>query len=470
MALKTKYCCQECGHVSIQLLGKCPSCGKWNSFVEEVEEGSKAPGARGPANTDATLDAIVRDHRKQKKTGNKVERLSEVVGASAVRWSTGIGELDRVLGGGAVEGSFLLIGGEPGIGKSTLLLQALESLGKSKKVLYVTGEESAEQVKLRASRLNLKGDKISIATETCLEKIFSIVETERPDVVAIDSIQTMFTEALTSAPGSVSQVREVGARFMHLAKGAGILVILVGHVTKEGTIAGPRVLEHMVDTVLYFESGAGHAYRILRGVKNRFGSTNEIGVFEMTELGLQEVKNPSALFLAERPKGAPGSVAVSCVEGTRPILVELQALVSKSFLPSPRRTVLGVESNRAAILLAVMEKRMEMGLFDRDVFINVVGGLKLEETSVDLGVIAAVASSYFNRPVDNGTLFLGEVGLTGELRGVSRVDDRLKEALNMGFKRCFLPRINFETLKSKQQGMECIPLSTVRELKEYLFV
>lgn len=471
MALKTKYSCQECGHVSVQWLGRCPSCEKWNSFVEEIEESSRPAANKSAAASDPTLEIIIKERNKRKraKSDGKATRLSEVQGAQEVRWSTGIGELDRVLGGGAVEGALLLIGGEPGIGKSTLMLQALESLSKTKKVLYVTGEESAEQVKLRAARLQLKGEQVLIAPETNFEKILSMIEEEKPDVVAVDSIQTIFTEQLQAAPGSVSQVREVGARFMHLAKGAGILVILVGHVTKEGSIAGPRVLEHMVDTVLYFESGSGHAYRILRAVKNRFGSTNEIGVFEMTEMGLSEVKNPSALFLAERPKGAPGSVAVSCIEGTRPLLVELQALVSKSFLAVPRRTVLGIESNRAAILLAVMEKRMEIGLYDRDIFINVVGGLRLEETSADLGVIAAVASSYFNKAVDSTCLFLGEVGLTGEVRGVSRVEDRIKEALNMGFKKCYLPKINFDSLKVKPSGVELFPLRGVAELREALF-
>lgn len=463
---KSKYVCQQCGHNAYQWLGKCPSCNAWNTFVEEFEQNSKE--AQKGAASDATLNQIIKGKKKNAILG-AVSTLEGLVPGKESRWGTGMQELDRVLGGGAVEGGFVLIGGDPGIGKSTLLIQALEKLSKTKRVLYVTGEESLEQVKLRADRLQLRGENLFLAAETNLEKILQLVENEQPEVLAIDSIQTMFTVAISSAPGSVSQVREVGARFMHLAKGASILVILVGHVTKDGSIAGPRVLEHMVDTVLYFEGASNNNYRILRSVKNRFGSTNEIGVFEMGELGLQEVKNPSALFLAERPLGAPGSVVVSSMEGTRPILVEMQALVSKSFLPSPRRTVLGVDSNRAAILLAVLEKKLEIPLYDRDVFVNVVGGLRLEEPSADLGVMVAVASSFYNKEVGAQQLFIGEIGLTGEVRSVARIEERLKEARSMGFKRCYIPKTNYESVKEKFKDMELIPLRQAHEVMELLF-
>ncbi len=465
---KSKYVCQNCGMISAQWLGKCSGCQSWNTLVEEAEESSGS--GRPNSVSEETLEKIIRGQKKKQSmggTGAKI--LRDYPSEREARYSTGISELDRVLGGGAVEGSLLLLGGDPGIGKSTLLLQALDKISQKKKVLYVTGEESTEQVKLRAQRLEVKGDKLLLAAETSLEKILQIVEEERPDVLAVDSIQTMFTSAIQSAPGSVSQVREVGARLMHLAKGAGITVILVGHVTKDGSIAGPRVLEHMVDTVLYFESPSGQAFRILRGVKNRFGSTNEIGVFEMTETGLMEVTNPSALFLNERPQAAPGSVVVGSMEGTRSLLVELQALVSKSFLAVPRRTILGIDNNRAAILLAVLEKKMGMPLYERDVFVNVVGGLHLSEPSVDLGFMVAVASSFHNVPVPANLLFLGEVGLTGEVRSVARVEDRLREAEKMGFQKCFLPHKNAEALKGKFRGMEVVAVRQANEVLEKLF-
>lgn len=465
---KAHYVCQECGHSSVQWLGRCPSCGNWSTFVEEapVEEASPR---RGGVSEDR-LRKISEGKRKSQSTKSaKPQRIRDLHASTEVRWSTGIGELDRVLGGGMVEGSYLLLGGDPGIGKSTLLLQAMEKVAQSKKVLYVTGEESVEQVKLRAERLEVQGEDLFLAAETNWEKILAMVEELSPDVLAIDSIQTMFTSEVQSAPGSVAQVREVGARLMHVAKKAGIVVILVGHVTKEGAIAGPRVLEHMVDTVLYFESVGGQSFRILRGVKNRFGSTNEIGVFDMAESGLQEVKNPSELFLAERPQNAPGSVVVSSMEGSRPLLVELQALVSRSVLGTPRRTVLGVDSSRAAILLAVLEKRIGLEIFDQDIFVNVVGGMQLSEPSVDLGLIAAITSSFYNVPVDADILFLGEVGLTGEVRSVSRVEDRLREASVMGFRRCFLPERNATQLKEKVKGMELIAIRKVQEMADRLF-
>jgi DNA repair protein RadA/Sms len=466
---KTHYACQNCGHSSVQWLGRCPSCGNWNTFVEERPEGESAPDRRGGIAEDKIKKIVEGKARGQATRSTKPQRIRDLESNKEVRWSTGIGELDRVLGGGMVEGSYLLLGGEPGIGKSTLLLQALEKLTQTRKVLYVTGEESVEQVKLRAQRLHVKGEELFLAAETNWEKVLAMVEETSPEILAVDSIQTMFTSEISSAPGSVAQVREVGARLMHLAKRAGIVVILVGHVTKDGSIAGPRVLEHMVDTVLYFESVGGQSYRILRGVKNRFGSTNEIGVFDMDQEGLQEVKNPSELFLAERPKNAPGSVVVSSMEGSRPLLVELQALVSSSVLGSPRRTVLGVDSSRAAILLAVLEKRIGLEIYDRDIFLNVVGGMELSEPSADLGMIAAIASSFYNRPIDEDIILIGEVGLTGEVRSVSRVEDRLREAAVMGFKRCYLPHRSAAMVKDKSIKMELIPVKSAGEVVEKLF-
>jgi DNA repair protein RadA/Sms len=467
---KTFYACQSCGHSSVQWLGRCPSCSSWNTFVEERPEDAESGERRG-AISEQKIKRIAEGRGGSKSSsGGKPRRIRELESNEEVRWGTGIAELDRVLGGGMVEGSYLLLGGEPGIGKSTLLLQAMDRLAKSRKVLYITGEESAEQVKLRAERLGVEADELFLASETSWEKVLAMVEETGPAVMAVDSIQTMFTAEIASAPGSVAQVREVGARLMHLAKRAGIVVILVGHVTKDGSIAGPRVLEHMVDTVLYFESVGGNSFRILRSVKNRFGSTNEIGVFDMEESGLKEVGNPSELFLAERPKGAPGSVVVSSMEGSRPLLVELQALVSRSVLGTPRRTVLGVDSSRAAILLAVLEKRIGLEIFDKDIFVNVVGGMQLSEPSSDLGLIAALASSFHNRPVDSDILFLGEVGLTGEVRSVSRVEDRLREAAVMGFRRCFLPQRNAALLKEgRHRGVELIPVRQVSEVTEKLF-
>ena len=469
---KSVYVCQNCGQNSAQWLGRCPACGEWNTFVEERAESapSEAKGRRGAASEDRIAKISDTKKKGQSIRSEKPRRISELDADQQVRWSTGIGELDRVLGGGMVEGSYILIGGEPGIGKSTLLLQALEKIAQKRKVLYVTGEESVEQIKLRAQRLGVKGDELFLAAETNYEKVLTMVEETGPEILAVDSIQTMFTNEIQSAPGSVAQVREVGARLMHLAKRGGIVVILVGHVTKEGTIAGPRVLEHMVDTVLYFESVGGQSFRMLRGVKNRFGSTNEIGVFDMADNGLTEVSNPSELFLAERPKGMPGSVVVSSMEGTRPVLVELQALVTRSVLGTPRRTVLGVDSNRASILLAVLEKKVGMEIFDRDIFVNVVGGLDLTEPSCDLGMIAALASSFHNTAIDPDVLLLGEVGLTGEIRSVSRVEERLKEAAMMGFKRCYLPHRNASMIKEKIKGMELIPVSQVHEVIEKLYL
>lgn len=462
---RSKFVCQDCGYSTPQWLGKCPSCSKWNTLVEESDPNS-APANRN-AQKEQALDTILKSRSKPKTSG--ATTLKDVEITDYARWSTGIGELDRVLGGGAVPGGFALVGGDPGIGKSTLLIQALEEFSKRRKVLYVTGEESPEQVKLRAHRLGLKGETLLLAAETSLERILKLVEKEEPDVLAIDSIQTMYTEAIESAPGSVSQVREVGARLMHLAKGAGILTFLIGHVTKDGSIAGPRVLEHMVDTVLYFENSGNFSYRILRSVKNRFGSTNEIGVFEMGEEGLREITNPSALFLGERAELATGACAVSSIEGTRPILVEIQSLVARSYLPSPRRTALGIDPNRMALLLAVMEKKWELLFGDQDVYVNVAGGMRLTEPSADLGIMAAVSSSYLNKPIPRDCLLMGEVGLSGEVRAVSQAEARIKEAKMLGFKRCILPKRNREQLKDDNSGIELIGIQKASEILKLLF-
>ena len=377
MKQKTIYTCQQCGYQSPKWMGKCPDCNQWNSLAEEQITVAKK-GARTPP------------------PAADIRPLAEVSANEEDRFRCGIGELDRVLGGGVVPGSLSLIGGDPGIGKSTLLLQAVGKLAGSKKALYVTAEESDRQVKLRAERLSVKADNLYLLPETSLEAILDRVKSLNPDFLVIDSIQTIFTAALESAPGSVSQVRECAGRLMQLAKGEGVTTFLVGHVTKDGAIAGPRMLEHMVDTVLYFEGDAGHPYRILRAVKNRFGSTNEIGVFAMREHGLEEVPNPSELFLAERPEDAVGSVVVPSLEGSRPILVELQALVSGASFGTPRRTTMGLDHNRASLLVAVLEKKAGMSLLAQDIFLNVAGGVRLDEPAVDLGMVAALASSHLN--------------------------------------------------------------------------
>lgn len=398
--------------------------------------------------------------------------LGDIRTTTEDRFATGIAELDRVLGGGIVSGSVVLIGGDPGIGKSTLVLQMLRQVSSLRgKALYVSGEESPSQIKMRAERLGVEADNLYILAETALEEILSIAQEIRPHVVVVDSIQTLFTSELPSAPGSVGQVREVSGRLMLYAKQSGVPTFIIGHVTKDGAIAGPRVLEHIVDTVLYFEGDRGHAFRVLRAVKNRFGSTNEIGVFEMKESGLAEVANPSELFLAERPKDATGSVVVSSIEGTRPILAELQALVAPSKLAMPRRTTIGVDYNRVSLLLAVLEKRVGMHLLSMDVFVNVVGGLRIDEPAVDLGVIAAVASSFRERPIPADMLVMGEVGLAGEVRAVSQAEARLKDAAKLGFSKCILPIANLDKMEKSAaiRAMELMAVRTVEEAMERLF-
>ena len=386
-----------------------------------------------------------------------------------LRLHTEIQEFDRVLGGGLVPGTLVLIGGDPGIGKSTLMLQAMHGLaGQGHKVLYVSGEESIRQIRLRSKRLNTVSPNMLVVSEVEVETILSMIETTKPAVIVIDSIQTMFNGDLTSAPGSVSQVRESTVRLMLMAKRSGIPTFLVGHVTKDGAIAGPKLLEHMVDTVLYFEGDSNHIFRILRAVKNRFGSTNEIGVFEMKDSGLDEVANPSAVFLSERPAGAPGSAVTASMEGTRPILVELQALASATNFGTPRRTILGLDTNRVALLAAVMEKKLGMHLMGYDIFMNVAGGVKVVEPAVDVAIVAAVASSFLDKPIADGTVVLGEIGLTGEVRAIGQVDTRLSESRKMGFTRCLVPGSNLKRMP-EIKGIEITGVKTVSEVVENLF-
>jgi len=389
--------------------------------------------------------------------------------ASELRLLTGIKEFDRVLGGGLVPGTLVLIGGDPGIGKSTLMLQALNGLaGQGHRVLYVSGEESIRQIRLRSKRLNTTCPDILVVSEVEVEAILSMIETTRPKALVVDSIQTMFNGDLTSAPGTVSQVRESTVRLMLTAKKTGIPIFLVGHVTKDGSIAGPKLLEHMVDTVLYFEGDRNHIFRILRAVKNRFGSTNEIGVFEMKDNGLDEVANPSAVFLSERPAGAAGSIVTASMEGTRPILVELQALASATNFGTPRRTILGLDANRVALLAAVMEKMLGMHLMGYDIFMNVAGGVKVSEPAVDMAIVAAVASSFLDKAISDGTVVLGEIGLTGEVRAIGQADTRIAESRKMGFGRCLLPKSNLERLPD-MGGIEIEGVTTVSEVIEKLF-
>ncbi|MCP9469557.1 MAG: DNA repair protein RadA [Nitrospira sp.] len=446
MKAKTTFSCQSCGHQAPRWLGRCPDCGGWNTMKEErhAATGKGRPLALKTAQAQATPIGEI-----------------EVVGED--RRLTHIGEFDRVLGGGVIPGAVILIGGDPGIGKTTLLLQALPRLATAvAPVLYVSGEESPRQIKMRGQRLGVEHPHLLILAETSLEQILKTVQEIQPAAIVVDSIQTVYTEQLTSAPGSISQVQEVAGQLMWFAKRAGVPVFIIGHVTKEGAIAGPRLLEHIVDTVLYFEGDRGHSYRILRAVKNRFGSTNEIGVFEMKDAGLEEVGNPSELFLAERPQRSTGSVVVSSLEGTRPILVELQALVSSTGYAMPKRVANGVDLNRVSLLLAVMEKRLGVHLSGQDVYVNVVGGLRIDEPATDLGIVAAVTSSLREIPVEPGLLILGEVGLGGEVRAISQAELRIREAAKMGFKRCLLPERNLMKLDAID-GMELIGIQDVRE-------
>jgi DNA repair protein RadA/Sms len=447
-AERTFFACQACGYQAPKWMGRCPECGAWDSLVEEAGPGPPHHLAT-PSSEPVPIDSVDMETDE--------------------RQVTGIAEFDRVLGGGLVPGSLVLIGGDPGIGKSTLMLQALYGLARQElKVLYVSGEESVRQIRLRSRRLGTVAPQLLVVSEIDVDAILGMAQRLKPDVLVVDSIQTMFNRELTSAPGSVSQVREATVRLMLMAKKTGLPVLLVGHVTKDGAIAGPRLLEHMVDTVLYFEGDRNHVFRILRAVKNRFGSTNEIGVFEMKSAGLMEVANPSAVFLAERPTGAAGSVVTSSMEGTRPILVEIQALASATSYGTPRRTVLGLDGNRVALLVAVMEKKLGLHLMGYDVFVNVAGGARVTEPSVDLAVVAAVASSFMDKAIAEGTLVLGEIGLAGEVRAIGNIDARVAEAAKMGLTRCLVPRNNLRRM-NRVPGLEVVGVNTLEAAMEALF-
>ena len=452
---KTVFFCKQCGYESSKWLGQCPGCHEWDSFVEE-------PVAKAVPGVSGTVAATKKDAVPT--------LLSNVTTDDENRISTKISEMDRVLGGGIVVGSLVLVGGDPGIGKSTLLLQMCRNLSdEGKKVLYVSGEESLRQIKMRAERLGTFSRDISILCETDLDIISNSITDMMPDVVIIDSIQTMYREDVGSAPGSVSQVREATSILMRIAKGLHITVFIVGHVTKEGVVAGPRVLEHMVDTVLYFEGDGGASIRFLRGVKNRFGSTNEIGVFEMRADGLREVLNPSEYMLQGKPENEAGSVVACSIEGTRPILVEVQALVCRTNFNMPRRTSAGTDYNRVNLLLAVMEKRIGLHLGDCDAYINVAGGMRINEPALDMGIVLAVLSSYKNIAIDSKTICFGEVGLVGEVRAVNQAEQRVLEAAKLGFDRCIMPKVNCESLSidsSQLKGMKLVGVKSIYELLE----
>ncbi|MCI8281820.1 MAG: DNA repair protein RadA [Lachnospiraceae bacterium] len=443
----TVYFCQNCGYESSKWMGQCPGCREWNTMTEEL--------------VDKKALSKAKISQESKETARPVS-LSQIESRQEERISTGFGELDRVLGGGIVPGSLVLVGGDPGIGKSTLLLQVCQKLSEELEVLYISGEESLHQIKMRAERIGTFTKRLTLLCETNLDLIAGVMERHRPQVVIIDSIQTMYREEISSAPGSVSQVREATGVLMRIAKEKEIAVFIVGHVTKEGVVAGPRVLEHMVDTVLYFEGDRHAVYRVLRGVKNRFGSTNEIGVFEMCDTGLREVDNPSEVMLSGRPQGASGSVAACSMEGTRPMLLEIQALVCKSSFGIPRRTAAGTDLNRVNLLMAVLEKRVGLSLSSNDAYINIAGGIRMNEPALDLGIVLALFSSYKDRPVGEKTICFGEVGLSGEVRAVSMPRQRAAEAKKLGFEICVLPSVSMEAVKDVN-GIQLIGVSNVKE-------
>ncbi len=453
-AKTTTFFCKECGYESSKWMGQCPGCKSWNTLVEAPVVKPSAKRGLGAASAGVGLAAL---------TASVPKKLSEIRSQTEERVSTGMEELDRVLGGGLVGGSLILVGGDPGIGKSTLLLQVCRNLAsEGHKVLYISGEESLSQIKLRADRLGEFHGELSFLCETNLDVISQVMEQEKPEAVVIDSIQTMYRENIDSAPGSVGQVRESTNMLLQIAKGSNITIFIVGHVTKEGTVAGPRMLEHMVDTVLYFEGEKNALYRILRGVKNRFGSTNEIGVFEMREEGLAEVPNPSEYMLSGKPEGASGSVTSCSMEGTRPVLLELQALVCRTNFGLPRRTAAGTDYNRVNLLIAVLEKRAGLHLSDCDVYVNIAGGIRVNEPSLDLGIVMALASSHRDVPIDDKMMVFGEVGLSGEVRAVSMAEKRVQEAAKLGFTSCVLPRVCLERVKPVA-GIELIGVGNVRE-------
>lgn len=444
--IKTKYVCQSCGYETAKWLGKCPECTKWNTFVEEVDQKS------------IKKEVFIID-----KSSSKPVSITSIESKEEERFTTDIKELDRVLGGGIVKGSLVLVGGDPGIGKSTLLIQVssnVANLGKT--VLYITGEESESQIKMRAKRLGINSENLYIFAENNLSIIESYLESVNPQLIILDSIQTVFSPEISSAPGTVSQIKEGTSKFMKISKKMGISTFIVGHVTKEGSLAGPKLLEHMVDTVLYFEGERYNTYRLVRAVKNRFGSTNELGVFEMRDLGLVELDNPSKILISEKPKDVAGSVIISTVEGTRPMLLELQALVSPTSFGIARRTSTGVDYNRVGMLLAVLEKRVGLQIQNQDVYINIVGGIKINEPSIDLGIAISVASSFRNIPIDEDIAVTGEVGLTGEVRSVSFIEKRIAECKKLGFKKIVVPRSNYDVVKDTK-GIEIWPVDNLRQ-------
>lgn len=453
---KVRFVCQECGYESPKWLGKCPGCQSWNTLVEELQA---PPAHQAHARTGAFRTGVDVGQ-------NKPIPINTIDATEEARIPTSFEEINRVLGGGIVPGSLVLLGGDPGIGKSTILLQLSGILSHGGyKVLYVSGEESIKQTKMRADRLQANADSLFVLAETNVAYIEEHIQQIQPDVVMIDSIQTVYREEVTSAPGSVAQVRESTASFMKIAKTTGIAIFLVGHVTKEGAIAGPRLLEHMVDAVLYLEGERHHTYRILRAVKNRFGSTNELGIFEMKEHGLTEVANPSQMFLEERARGQAGSVVIASLEGTRPVLVELQALIAPTSFNNPRRMATGVDPNRVALIMAVLEKRVGLLLQNHDAYLNVAGGVRLNEPALDLGIAVSIASSFRNSPTQSSDVIVGEIGLTGEVRGVTRVEQRVHEALKLGFTRMILPKKNLSGWEVPK-GITCIGVSTVEEALE----
>lgn len=446
---KTIFVCSECGNESPKWLGKCPACNSWNTFYEQK------------------IEKYTETNKIEKKINNTPRPLNSYVGQEANRTSTGYLELDRVLGGGLVKGSLILLGGEPGIGKSTLILQLCEKVQGEGKVLYVSGEESAEQIKLRADRLEIKNQDLMFLGETDIDVIKDAISDMKPKLVIIDSIQTMYSDEITAAAGSVSQVREITSQIMRMCKAQQITTIIIGHVTKEGNIAGPRVLEHMVDTVLYLEGERYNTYRILRAVKNRFGSTNEIGMFEMRKEGMCEVTNPSDILITEREDNPSGSCILASVEGTRPILVEVQALTSQTVFGLPKRTANGFDYNRLAVLIAVLEKKAGLSLGNQDVYLNIAGGMKISEPAADLGIIATVASSYKNVPIPQSTVVMGEVGLTGEVRRINLIEKRLKEAEKLGFKACIIPENNKKVLKDNYK-LDIIGVKSIGDMLRIL--
>ncbi|MGB4882412.1 MAG: DNA repair protein RadA [Neisseria sp.] len=446
-APKTIYQCIQCGGTAPKWQGKCPHCGEWNTLEENV----------------AIPESQNKRFQSWAAEASQVQKLSSVTAVEVARSPTGMSELDRVLGGGLVEGAVILLGGDPGIGKSTLLLQAVAMMAKNRKVLYVSGEESAQQIALRAQRLGLCSEGVDLLAEIRLEAIAAVLKQHQPSIVVIDSIQTMYSDVVTSAPGSVSQVRECAAQLTRMAKQMGISIILVGHVTKDGSIAGPRVLEHMVDTVLYFEGDQHSNYRMIRAIKNRFGAANELGIFAMTERGLKGVVNPSAIFLSSYREDVPGSCVLVTQEGSRPLLVEIQALVADAHGFTPKRLTVGLEQNRLAMLLAVLNRHAGIACFDQDVFLNAVGGVKINEPAADLAIILSMLSSYRNRPLPERMVAFGEIGLSGEVRPVARGQERLKEAEKLGFKRAIVPKANMPRLASEYPNLQILGVSSLQE-------